>query len=546
MKTKVMKRYIVIILALIFILGAILRLYNIGEKSLWFDEASNITSAMKSRSFILQPPYNYKPLYLLLLRAWIGIFGISALTSRLLTALLGIFSAFLVFSIGKSLFNIEVGLISSFFLSISVFHIFHSQQVGPETFLLFLALLSFYSFIKFLKKRKTNYLIINLILNILIIYTYPIGFLIILSQLFYIISNYGLLKKSELKKWLVSQSVLVLLLGLLLVIVFTEKQYFKSVLWWARPPLMTHLIETFKTFSYAGPRYGLEDVSIETCPLVIAYILNFVFATLFITGLFKIIKNKDLFNIKGLGNLVIIWLFLPLISAFLFSYIFFPVYFIRKLLFCLPAFYLIVSVGAYFDNKLFSMLILVSIFSLSIAPLKIMYNKDPNVDWNKVVLLIRQRDMKDDAIIVISTCKEVVPFMYYFSDSNKKDLKDISMFGKFKDGKWQETFRYKKHHIITIASEHCQPKDIELGRNFNHNVYSCNYIISDFDKKVFQEDILNTNKQIWVLMSRWTGVQDECLQMIIDKFKRHLKLKLEDGVGGVKVFCFESFGWKES
>ena len=173
-----------------------------------------------------------------------------------------------------------------------------------------------------------------------------------------------------------------------------------------------------------------------------------------------------------------------------------------------------------------------------IFPLKIMYNTNFNVDWEKVVLVMKQNNIEDDAIIIISTCKEVVPFLYYFSSSEKRDLKDISMFGKFEDSEWQGVFRYKRHYIITIASEYNQAKDIEYDVFFNLNRYSCNYIVSEFDKKVFQTDILSIDKQVWVLISRWTGVQDKCVQKIIGKLKKYLKIKLEHEVGGVKTFCF--------
>lgn len=530
-----------LILSLIILLGIILRLYRLQESNFWFDEASGTCNAVNFLRFITAPVYNYRPLYLFLLNRWVGIFGISVFATRLLSVLFGVGSIFMTYKIGKELFNSKIGLISSFVLSISCFHIYHSRQVRPESLLLFLILLSFFSFIKFLSQKKLIYLTFNLLLNILVIYTHPFGFSVALIQVFYIVSSYRSIQKTMLRAILVSQAALVFVSGaLFLRNILLQETYFKSILWWARVPAIAKIIETFQTFCYGGPKYGLETTSIKVvCPFMVACIAVTVSFVFFIRGLYVILGSKVLTTINKGANLVILWLFLPPILAFLFSYIYFPVYMVRTFLICLPAFYLIVSVGINFNNRFFfKIAILFVIFVFNLIPLSIMYNNNGNVDWGKAVLLMKQRAIDNNATIIISTKKEIVPFMYYFGDKDKKALKDLNLLGKFENGQWHDSFQYKGHYIIGIADELSQNKSLCYSPRDvpEHFIYCCNYIISEFDKKILQKDILKADKQIWLLISDWTTVGNECISTIIIRLKQWFEIKTEGEVGGIKIF----------
>lgn len=525
-----------IILLSVMLLGAILRLYGLAAKPLWYDETGFIAHALKDLGFMLHSVANYKIPYIILLKVWIAAFGIGAFATRILSALLGIASILLVYRLGKSLFNTGIALIASFLLSISCFHIYHSQQVKHYSFLVFLVLLSFIYFIDFLKRKKSSVLMVNLLLNILIVCTHPFGLSVIAVQFLYVICIHRVIDRKQLKKWLYFQLPLVLFLGLWAWILIAEKDYFKAILWWARPPNIQSLTDTFLTFYYGGPTYGLDSLNHASFPPMIALAMILVFGIFFILGLFRIFSQQ----VKGHQAFVVIWLVAPIALSFLFSYLFFPVYLIKDFLFFLPAFYLIVARGIYHKRKLFSLAILVIIFLLNIIPLKTMYGATINVDWQKAVRFIKGNDLKDDDIIIMATTKEAVPFMYYLSDADKAALKDLLIFGKFEGGRWQESFRYKGHLIITIGIEQSQGKagyqDPGPGINMMH---SLDYIASDFDRKVMQqEDIINSNRQIWLLVSRWEDDVNRSAQALSDKLKMHFKLTLSKKVGGIKIYRF--------
>jgi len=530
-----------LILGLILMLGAALRFYNLNTKNLWYDETSSIANAMKGFGFVLQPIYNYKPLYIFLLKAWIGLFGCAAFVVRLPSVLFGIGSIFLVFKLGEELAVSQVGLISSFLLSTSCFHIYHSQQARHYSLLFFLSLLSFYYFIMIFKNGYLKYIVMTLLVNILILFMHPYGFAVILCQFLYnMIFGWKAIEKYTFKKWIFSQLLLLLGVIVLLCIIIFSKQHLDAILWWANPPDISNLVETFKTFCYGGPRYGLQDININL-PIAVTLLLSVIFGVLFLRGLRVLIKDKTFLNVAGIVNLLNLWLFLPIALAFLFSYIYFPVYFIKHFLICLFPFYLIVAVGLHYKNKLFlKITVLAIIFLLNSFPLRAMYQNNSGVDWGKAVSSMKQMGIKDDAVIIISTCKEIIPFMYYFADADKKVFKSIDMFGKFSDDSWQEAFKYKRHYIVTIASEMILENDkcYITGKNGSNVQYNSEAIFADFSKKVSQKDILTSDQQIWLLMSKWSG-EEYNLQAIANMMDRISTVKFQDEVGGIKIFCFE-------
>ncbi|MCK7467607.1 MAG: glycosyltransferase family 39 protein [Desulfosudis oleivorans] len=72
--------------------------------------------------------FNNHVLYSLLCRISIKAFGETELTARLPALLLGMSCIFSLFIVGKHLFDEQSGLLASFLLAISAFHIDHSSE----------------------------------------------------------------------------------------------------------------------------------------------------------------------------------------------------------------------------------------------------------------------------------------------------------------------------------------------------------------------------------------------------------------------------------
>lgn len=147
-----------IVLASIVVIGSCLRLYHLGESSLWYDEAASIRIAQwfNSDLDIFNPELNNEaPLMGIQAKMWVGIvesLGFTEKTDqsrdfmiRLLPAFWSILSIVLVFGVCREFFRKdEPALIAAFLLAISPFHLVYAQELRIYSFYVFAGLLALY------------------------------------------------------------------------------------------------------------------------------------------------------------------------------------------------------------------------------------------------------------------------------------------------------------------------------------------------------------------------------------------------------------------
>ncbi len=94
-------------LSAIVLIGASLRLYQLGTQSIWFDEAFSVWVAKAGVLQIIQTTAKdtHPPLYYFILHYWMAIFGDSELAVRGLSAFFGILAIPMVYVIGRQLFD---------------------------------------------------------------------------------------------------------------------------------------------------------------------------------------------------------------------------------------------------------------------------------------------------------------------------------------------------------------------------------------------------------------------------------------------------------
>jgi 4-amino-4-deoxy-L-arabinose transferase-like glycosyltransferase len=179
-----------LILSAILILSAFIYLYNLGQESLVTDEYFSFYIARQSPRQILfghqsaNNPNTIPPLYELILHFWLKIFGISDFAQRSFSAVLGILSVYLVYRLGRLLFDTPTGLISSLFSSLSFSWFTFFRQNRCYSLFICLTLLSFYLFFYLLKNKKSRFsLPFFIITNIVLTYTNYFGFFVIFCQL---------------------------------------------------------------------------------------------------------------------------------------------------------------------------------------------------------------------------------------------------------------------------------------------------------------------------------------------------------------------------
>ncbi len=144
----------------------LVRLHGLTFQSLWRDEVDAICFAQApllkdlpqtALSFtptcppnipdllaaFTQPGFN-GPLYFLILRGAIGLFGYSEFALRFFSLLCGVISVALIITLGTRLFNRAVGLIAGALLTLSAYQVWYSQEAKMYTLITLLTLASIY------------------------------------------------------------------------------------------------------------------------------------------------------------------------------------------------------------------------------------------------------------------------------------------------------------------------------------------------------------------------------------------------------------------
>ncbi len=136
------------ILMLITLLGAFLRLYQLGTESVWLDEAWTVNACSQSFGGMLSDVMGdvHPPLYYIMLYPVIKLFGSSEIALRLPSVIFGVLTIPLLYLVGERLFGRREGMVGAFLLSISLHHLYHSQEARMYSMLTFMVLLSVYLF----------------------------------------------------------------------------------------------------------------------------------------------------------------------------------------------------------------------------------------------------------------------------------------------------------------------------------------------------------------------------------------------------------------
>lgn len=200
-----------IYLVLIIILGAILRFFNLGTRPFDGDEGIIILISDNSwHELLTRTAFDvHPPLYHLLVKLSLYL-GINTWTTRLISAISGIVLIYLVYIFTKKLLgrfskqeNSLIPLITSVLTAISPYLIYPSQEVRMYSLFATLALGSYYFFLFLIVEKSWSKWLGYILFSAALIYTQYLGFLVIFSQIIYLI----FFEENELKKiwqWLLS------------------------------------------------------------------------------------------------------------------------------------------------------------------------------------------------------------------------------------------------------------------------------------------------------------------------------------------------------
>lgn len=504
--------FLILIIA-VLALGLFLRVYGIEKKVIWYDEADSIATATRDIAFYRDKEFIYKPVYFFLLKQWIRFFGISPLFLRLFSSLFSLFAVYWIYLLGRKIFDEKTGLIAAFFLAVSPFFIYHSQQVRHFSAIALFTIISFYFLTLFLRSQKIKHCILSLFFSILTVFCHPYGAFILLSQL--CVAAFSKNKYSRL--WL-SFSILTLFLYVFMFI----KPHFNEIkdgVWWIEKLDWGFAKAIFSTFTMGGENYGLmkgsftKELSREFSFYKALEILSLiVILPVFLKGIFCL-KKKNLEK-----KSIFVWLALPVLCVILISYFSIRIFVIKHLTIVLPAFYLLLAKGFLAFNKRPIKIIFSSIFIIITGiSLTMLYSSDLHINWKNPAGLLRDYGEPGD-VVVLASDKEIVSFLYHFRKPARNMLSDIGYWGKLVNGEYRDEFDEQKYKFVLITQN--------KAKNAADNLLKKDFLIK------INKYTPGRYKRIWVLTSRYIrqGDADFMYSFLIKRGFTRVKFRKESGV----------------
>lgn len=387
---------------LILLFAITLRIINLNQ-SLWLDEATQLILSSKSISEII---YNraadfHPPLSYLLYHLWSKV-GSSEIWLRLLPVIFGVATVFGVYILTVRMFNKRIALLSAFLLSISPYHIYYSQEVRMYSLAALFATLSMYFLAKLIKEKRLTDTLCYVIVTTLLLYTHYLGVFLILSQFIFILICEG--KTRQFIEAIAAVTVLYIPWLPSLLKQFQGGSNIDVYLPGWREVLTLSPLKAIPLtlFKFSAGRVDFDNTYLY---IVVAQVVLSVFGYLLFRGVKNELKKKSYF--------IIFWFFIPLILAFVVSFKI-PLNQPFRLLFILPAFYILISLGiatlSRMKGVLMSLVVIVSLLGLAI------YYLNPRLyreDWKGAVKFLGEKSIEDQAPVVFIWPEPFAPYIWY-------------------------------------------------------------------------------------------------------------------------------------
>jgi hypothetical protein len=215
--------------------GFVLRIYALGDQSLWNDEAASINAAsgMLEHGLPLLPSgevYSRSILNTGIIASSVALFGSSEFAARLPSVLFGTLTIPLVFLFARKVGNEKIALIAAIITAFSVLEIGWSRQARMYQQLQFFYVLSLYLFYQFSVTKSKRYLIATIVSTLCTVLSHEFGFVLIL--IFPIYAFLLNMRKVLSKEFLLQKKVIVSILAIIALLALAEVEFgvFSSVL----------------------------------------------------------------------------------------------------------------------------------------------------------------------------------------------------------------------------------------------------------------------------------------------------------------------------
>ncbi len=138
--------------------GALLRFWDLDQREIWYDEAISVDVAMRADSGVLSSfvDDNKPPLYAMLLRGWIELFGVSEIAVRSLSGLCGLLTIVFVWLLARELLGDTGASIATLLFAMSPLAVHYGREARNYSLLMLLVTASLWLLERALREPRAK------------------------------------------------------------------------------------------------------------------------------------------------------------------------------------------------------------------------------------------------------------------------------------------------------------------------------------------------------------------------------------------------------
>lgn len=401
-----------IFLLIVCAVGTWLRFYHIGSESLWRDETFGpYLAGLSIPDFLYSLICEFHPpLYYLLLKLWMCISSSDAWI-RSLSALPGILTIPLAYFIGRTLMDRTTASLAAVILALSPFHVWYSREARPYSLSCFFFTLSMWLFVEFLRTESRRPSGTYIAATVFAIWTQFTGFFLPLIHSL----SLALKKEQEPPGWKGAQGwIFVLTLPVLIEFAARLLDLRTKLAWIPLQPPAQDIAQLF------GSCLSWNMGSIYLPGIIV-----------WVTALAVIPGRSREFRI-----LIGLWFVLPPLIFIISSFVR-PLFVVRQLLFCLPAFALLVSGGIASLRKgwavIGGILMLLCVVIPAVPGLYGIYHDVQRENWRELAREVAVNGLPGDGVLFRSE-HSAIAFDHYYTRYTSRQVHHLSLDYEFTEG----------------------------------------------------------------------------------------------------------------
>lgn len=409
------------------LVGVTLRLYGLGDESLWMDEVFTLTVATESTLeyllFGLPAVEPHPPLHTVIMWGWVRFMGVSEVALRLPSVAFGVATIPVLYSVGRTLYGRAAAGIAVAFFAVAPFQIWYAQEARMYTLYVFLTVLSIWCLLRllddFTRRRAAAYVGVAALLA----YTHVFALFVLLSQAVFLAwlsvrreGHVVTLRRFVGVYAAVGAAIAPWLVLLVRRFVVSDPDAAGKVAWLPETePVM--LWQTFTLFAFGYARGWVPYWSLARPPTVALFVV----AGVLLLVAYGWWDEQLRLDLDGRGHdetpqdlLVGCWLLIPVFVPYVVSVLVTPVFVHRYVIAAAPAFLLLLARGV---TTLRTRHLRYAIAALLLAgmfvPLPGYYAADQKDQWREAAEFVAT-DAQDGDVVIVAPPWVADAFDYYF------------------------------------------------------------------------------------------------------------------------------------